>query len=83
MATVNVRGLGGGTKKCVVRTMVRNENLDFLCIQETKLELVDYQLCFSLWVGSDFDWIFQPSIGKSGGLLSVFGIRTNSKKSLL
>ncbi|KAF1891499.1 hypothetical protein Lal_00012388 [Lupinus albus] len=72
MATVNVRGLGGAVKKRVIRTMVRKENLDFLCIQETKLELLDYHIRSSLWDGFDFDWIFQPSIGKSGGLLCIW-----------
>ncbi|KAF1894437.1 hypothetical protein Lal_00043722 [Lupinus albus] len=52
--------------------MVRKENLDFLCIQETKLEFIDYHLCSTLWDGSDFDWIFQPSIGRSSGLLCIW-----------
>ncbi|KAF1869216.1 hypothetical protein Lal_00048498 [Lupinus albus] len=52
--------------------MARKENLDFLCIQETKLEFIDYHLCSTLWYGSDFDWIFQPSIGRSGGLLCIW-----------
>ncbi|KAF1893942.1 hypothetical protein Lal_00043725 [Lupinus albus] len=72
LATVNVRVLGGAAKKRVVRNMVRKENLDFLCIQETKLEFIDYHLCSTLWDGSDFDWIFQPSIGRSGGLLCIW-----------
>ncbi|KAF1897636.1 hypothetical protein Lal_00032393 [Lupinus albus] len=57
MATVNVRGLGGSTKKRVVRTMVRMEKLDFLCIHETKLESIDHHLCSTLWDGPDFDWV--------------------------
>ncbi|KAF1894056.1 hypothetical protein Lal_00003972, partial [Lupinus albus] len=35
-----ILGLGGDAKKRVVRNMVRKENLDFLCIQETKLEFI-------------------------------------------
>ncbi|KAF1894928.1 hypothetical protein Lal_00022422 [Lupinus albus] len=72
VATLNVRGLGGAVKKKAVRSLVHKENLDFICIQETKLEHIDCNLCSNLWDGSDFDWVFQPSIGKSGGILSMW-----------
>ncbi|KAF1864498.1 hypothetical protein Lal_00021921 [Lupinus albus] len=72
LATLNIRGLGRSVKKRVLRSMVRKEKLDFLSIHETKLESIDYNLCSKLWDGSDFDWAFQPSIGRSGGLLSIW-----------
>ncbi|KAF1893310.1 hypothetical protein Lal_00001766 [Lupinus albus] len=72
VATLNVRGLGGVVKKKAVRSLVRSKQIDFLCIQETKLENIDSTLCSKLWVDSDFDWDFLPSIGKSGRILSMW-----------
>ncbi|KAE9602832.1 putative endonuclease/exonuclease/phosphatase [Lupinus albus] len=64
--------MGGAVKKKAVRKMIRKENLDFLCIQETKLDHIDHKLCSSLWYDCDVDWGFQPSVGNSGGLLSIW-----------
>ncbi|KAF1877958.1 hypothetical protein Lal_00049352 [Lupinus albus] len=72
IATLNVRGLGVVVEKRAVRSMVRMEHIDFLYLQETKLESIDSALCSKLWDGSYFDWDHQPSIGKSGGLLNIW-----------
>ncbi|KAF1865917.1 hypothetical protein Lal_00033378 [Lupinus albus] len=45
---------------------------------ETKLDHIVLSLCASLWVGSDIDWVFQPSTGNSG----VYGGKTDFKKIL-
>ncbi|KAF1899593.1 hypothetical protein Lal_00019721 [Lupinus albus] len=50
-------------------------------IDETKLECIDYRLCSTLWDGSDFDWTFQPSIGKYDGLLCIWMTDKLKKKS--
>jgi hypothetical protein len=45
--------------------------IDFLAIQETKLESTSDSLCFSIWGGQDCQWAFLPSSGNSGGILSI------------
>jgi len=48
------------------------ENLSYvLCIQETKLSIVDDFLCSSIWGKSGQGYSFQHSVGASGGLLIV------------
>lgn len=68
----NVRGLGGRVKRKRVRELVREQHVDFLAIQETKLEVVTDNLCFSLWGDKDCEWAFLPSRGNSGGILSIW-----------
>jgi len=63
-------GLGGRIKKNKIRELVRQNNIDFLTLQETKLEEVTPSLCFSIWGSEDFDWVFRPSEGSSGGIIS-------------
>jgi exonuclease III len=69
----NIRGLGGRMKRRRIRELVREHNVDFLAIQETKLEVVSDQICFSLWGSSNCGWAFFPSEGASGGILSIWG----------
>jgi len=41
----NSRGLGGGVKRSAIRKLTLTNNLDVLCIQETKMESIDRRLC--------------------------------------
>jgi hypothetical protein len=68
----NVRGLGGVVKHKRIRELVREQHVDFLAIQETKLEVTTDKLCYYLWGDQDCDWAFLPSIGNSGGILSIW-----------
>jgi len=68
----NVRGLGGFEKRREVCNLVREKKPLILCIQETKLVSIDVQLSQSLWGGVDVEFSFKPSIGASGGLLSLW-----------
>jgi len=68
----NVWGLGGFEKRREVCNLVREKKPLILCIQETKLVRIDVQLSQSLWGGVDVEFSFQPSIGASGGLLSLW-----------
>jgi len=43
-----------------------------VCIQETKLEVVDEFLCRSLWGSSMVGFSYQPSIGATSGILSLW-----------
>lgn len=68
----NVRGLGGRVKRKVIKDLVVDQRVDFLAIQESKLEVVTDTVCRGLWGGDDCDWAFLPSIGNSGGIISIW-----------
>jgi exonuclease III len=70
--TYNVRGLGGGEKKAEVRRLVYEKKPLVLCIQETKLESMNEHLVKSLWGEGVHNYSYQPSIGASGGLVTVW-----------
>jgi hypothetical protein len=72
VCTFNVRGLGSRVKRRHIRDLVKEENLDFLAIQETKMEVISEALVFNLWGSSDCGWSFLPAIGDSGGVLSIW-----------
>jgi exonuclease III len=72
IASINIRGLGGVVKRKYLKELVCKERLDFLAIQETKLESITDSLCYSIWGGEDCQWVSHPSSGSSGGLLSIW-----------
>jgi hypothetical protein len=47
-ASSNIRGLGGVGKRNYLKELIRKECLEFLAIQETKLETIPDSLCNSL-----------------------------------
>jgi hypothetical protein len=56
----------------MLKELVRKEKIDFLAIQETKLESVSDALCYSIWDSEDCHWCFLLDVGNSGGILSIW-----------
>lgn len=52
--------------------MIKNEWLDFICLQEAKKENVNFFFCQSIWGGPEVGWCFKESVGSSGGLLCMW-----------
>jgi len=72
VSSFNVRGLGGSLKKNKIKELIRNHGVDFMAIQETKLENVSPALSYKLWGSQNCNWAFLPSEGNSGGILSLW-----------
>ena len=67
----NVRGLGRGVKWGAIRRMIKKETVDFICLQETKKDLVDSPMCQALWGNVDVRWEMLPAINSAGGILDA------------
>ncbi|GKV47213.1 hypothetical protein SLEP1_g54131 [Rubroshorea leprosula] len=65
-------GAGSNGKRKAVRDVVIREKVEFLSIQESKLEVVDFQICRALWGAENFEWVAQPSKGMAGGLICIW-----------
>jgi hypothetical protein len=72
IASWNVRGLGRVDKRKEVRKLVGEKHPLIVCLQETKLQACDDFLCTSVWGDSPFGFSFRPSVGASGGLLTLW-----------
>lgn len=68
----NVRGLGKLEKGQAVRKLVRNHKADCLILQETKVASDVDTIIREVWGNHEYAWNWIPSIGKSGGLISVW-----------
>ncbi|PNX89483.1 cytochrome p450, partial [Trifolium pratense] len=68
----NIRGLGGLEKRKEVCKLVGDLKPFILCLQETKLQRCDVLLCSNLWGNSSHGFSYRPSVGASGGLLTLW-----------
>ncbi|MCH91026.1 endonuclease/exonuclease/phosphatase family protein, partial [Trifolium medium] len=72
VCSFNARGLGSRVKRRKICDVVTTENIDFLSIQETKMEVISDCFIRSLWESSDCDWAYLPTVGNSGRILSIW-----------
>ncbi|XP_021840553.1 uncharacterized protein [Spinacia oleracea] len=67
-----MRGLGARIKRSALRKLINAHEPIFIAIQETKLESFSDKIIQSFWKNKDIDWIASPSVGLSGGLISLW-----------
>ena len=72
----NVRGRGRGVKWPSIRRMVKKQQVDMICIQETKKESIEKSMCQALWGEQEVNWEAQPASNIAGGILCIWSERT-------
>lgn len=73
IGSLNIRGLGAGIKKKKIRSLIEAGKLDFIAIQETKMESMGESECELLWGGVDFGWYHCLACGNSWGNAQLMG----------
>ena len=63
----NVRGLNDPKKREVVKNWLHEWKCDVVCLQETKLDQVDWRLIRSLWGKRFIGWEVLNAMNTSGG----------------
>ncbi|GAU32659.1 hypothetical protein TSUD_218360 [Trifolium subterraneum] len=66
------KGLGGTEKRKEVRKLVGEKHPAIVCIQETKVCVCDENLVTAMWGSAPHAFSYRPSIGASGGLLTMW-----------
>ncbi|GJU13564.1 RNA-directed DNA polymerase, eukaryota [Tanacetum coccineum] len=70
--SLNVQGLGNKPKKGWIEELCHKHRVNFVSIQETKMESIDLFSINALWGNWNFDFAFSPSVGSSGGIVCVW-----------
>lgn len=68
----NLRGLNARVKKSSLRKLIKSHDPHFVFVQETKMETFSPKVIKSLWNDDNIEWLFSPSRGNSGGLLTMW-----------
>jgi exonuclease III len=64
----NARGLNQRARRTMIQELVRSERASFVCLQETKLDLLDDVLVKDM-LGLDFDYFTIPTVHTCVGIL--------------
>ena len=70
--SLNIQGLRQQAKIKWVRDLCSKHKVNFLALQETKMEMVDDFLVRRLWGNTKFIFSHSASVGASGGILCVW-----------
>ncbi|GJZ47148.1 RNA-directed DNA polymerase, eukaryota [Tanacetum coccineum] len=68
----DIEGLGHKSKKEWIKELNYKHKVNFLALQETKLERVTHMDVKLLWGNSNYQFIASDSVGSSGGILCVW-----------
>ena len=65
----NVRGANESSKRKIIKNYVRDQRVDLICIQETKIQAMSEGIVRSLGTGRFIDWRALNAEGATGGIL--------------
>ena len=72
----DVRGANDSSKRKIIKTFIRNQRVDLICIQETKIQSMLEGIVRSLGFGRFLDWKAMNAEGASGGILICWDKRS-------
>src|SRR3954471_10572923 len=72
VGTLNIRGGGNALKRKRISALISKCKADIFLIQETKLVNMHEWVAKSFWRGGDIGFSFSNSVGRSGGLLTLW-----------
>ena len=67
----NVRGFNCPNRQGDVKWVLRTFACDVAIVQESKLEVVSRPIAISLWSRRPIEWLYLPSMGRSGGIIVI------------
>lgn len=68
----NICGSGCAIKRKRLSSLIKKEGFDGYLLQQAKVENFTGSLVYELWGGTDVEWSFRPSRGRSGGIISMW-----------
>ena len=72
----NVRGANDSSKRKIIKAFIRNQRVDLICIQETKIQSMLEGIVRSLGFGRFLDWKAMNAEGASRGILIFWDRRS-------
>ncbi|GKD57153.1 RNA-directed DNA polymerase, eukaryota [Tanacetum coccineum] len=71
-SSLNIQGLDNKAKKGWIQELNTKHSVNFVALQETKMDRMDLFSIKALWEKLSFDYAFSPSIGYLGGILCIW-----------
>ena len=74
----NVRGVNDSDNRKVIKNLIRTNRVDLVCLQETKVQEMNFDMVHNLGVGRFLDWTAMNAEGSAGGILMFWDKRRMS-----
>ena len=71
----NVRGVNNPEKRKVIKQFIRDQRVDLVCLQETKVQNMTLRMAQSLGERRFSDWVSVDASGSAGGILLLWDKR--------
>ncbi|GJS89129.1 RNA-directed DNA polymerase, eukaryota [Tanacetum coccineum] len=68
----HIIGLGHKTKKEWIKELTLKNNINFMAIQETKMNCISHMDVKFMWGNSNYNYVYSEAVGSSGGILCVW-----------
>ena len=72
----NVRGVNNLEKRKVIKQFIRDQRVDLVCLQETKVQNMNLRMARSLGARRFSDWVSVDASGSAGGILLMWDKRS-------
>ena len=72
LISMNIRGLGGMIKRKYISKLIKEQQVGFICLQETKCEHFSKEKCYQMWGSNEIDWIEVGAVNNGGGIITMW-----------
>jgi len=72
LISMNIRGTGGSSKKKYLEDLIRKEQANVVCLQETKCKELWKENIFKMWGTNDIDWVERGADNNVGGVITIW-----------
>ena len=70
--SLNIRGVGGVVKRNYVRDLISREQVDMVCLQETKCSDFSREKVCLLWGTNEVEWVENKAVNSAGGVITMW-----------
>ena len=73
--SLNIRGVGGAVKRNYVRDLISREQVDMVCLQETKCSHFSREKVCLLWGTNEVEWVENKVVNSAGRVITMWSNR--------
>jgi len=73
--SLNIRGVGGAVKRNYVRDLISREQVDIVCLQETRCSDFSREKVCLLWGTNEVELVKNKAVNSAGGVITMWSNR--------
>jgi len=70
--SMNIRGIWGYANKKYLEELIKKEQAEVVCLQETKCKEMEKESIFKMWGSNEIDWVERGAVNNAGGMITMW-----------